>query len=115
MRKLNTGDVFKAARLLKNGNIMQNIQNAYAAGKEENADPQKIGMNLIMDILCSCSDIRIEKEIYDFLGDICEKKPEDIKNQSLEATAEDIKKICQENNMANFLKAASRSSVMIQG
>lgn len=115
MRKLNTGDVFKMARILKNGNIMQNIRDAFVTGKSENADSQQIGMDLIMNVLCSCSDTRVEDQIYELLGGVCEKKPEDIKNQSLEKTIEDIKKICEENNISNFLKSASSLSGKTQG
>lgn len=110
MRMINTGDVFKMARLLKNGNVMQHIKNAYAAGREEGADPQRIGMDLIMDILCACAESKTEEQVYDLLGGICEKKPDEIRNQSLEATVEDIKKICEGNNIANFLRSASRLS-----
>lgn len=115
MRKLSTGDVFKMGRLLRNGNIMSHIMNAYTQGRTEWADPKKIGMNLAIDILCSCVDGDIESQIYEFLSGPCEKKPEDIKNQSLEATVEDIKRICEENNIINFWKAAYRSAEMMQG
>lgn len=115
MRKLSTGDVFKMARLLKNGNIINHITNAYAQGRTHAADSMQIGMDLVMNILCSCTDENIENQIYEFLSGPCEKKPEDIKSQSLEATVEDIKRICEENNIINFWKAAYSSAKMMQG
>ena len=35
MRKINTGDVFKMARLLKNANVMDAVKDAYKASKKE--------------------------------------------------------------------------------
>ena len=35
MRKINTGDVFKMARLLKNTNVMDAVKDAYKAAKRE--------------------------------------------------------------------------------
>ena len=99
------------ARLLKNGNIVQTIKEAYTAGKEKDADAQKIGMDAIMGIMCACTDVKIEEQFYDLLGGICERTPAEIKEQSLETTIEDIKKICKENNIANFWNSASSLSV----
>ena len=106
MRKINTGDVFKMARLLKNGNIIQNIKDAYSAGKQEGADTETVGLNAIIDIMCSCADSKIEEQFYELLGGICEKKTDEVKNQSLDATISDIRKIFQENDAVNFFKHA---------
>ncbi len=114
MRKINTEDVFKMARLMKNGNILQAVKNAYLEGRKEDADAQQIGMGTVKDIMCSCTDARVESQFYELLGGICEKKPEEIKTQSLEATVEDIRKIFQENNILNFLDSASSLGEMIQ-
>lgn len=114
MRKINTEDVFKMARLMKNGNILQAVKNAYLEGRKEDADAQQIGIGTVMDIVCSCTDARVESQFYELLGGICEKKPEAIKTQSLEATVEDIRKIFQENNILNFLDSASSLGEMIQ-
>ncbi len=107
MRKVNTGDVFKMARLLKNGDMISVIKKAYEAGREEGADSERIGINVILGILSNCTDAKIEMQIYDLISGICEKKQEDIKDQSLETTIEDIKKIVKENNIINFLNSAS--------
>lgn len=110
MRKINTEDVFKMARLLKHGNIIQSIKDAYADGKKEDADPEQVGISAFMDILCACSDAKVEGQFYELLGGICEKSAEDIKNQSLESTIEDVKRILKENNISNFLKSAANVS-----
>lgn len=114
MRKISTEDVFKMARLMKNGNVLQNIKDAFEKGRKKGADTEKIGMEAFLDILCSCSEEKIENQLYELLAGICEKTPENIKNQSLEVTIEDIQKICRENNIVNFLKSASGVAEKIQ-
>lgn len=112
MRKINTGDVFKMGRLLKNGDIMQIVKKGYEEGRKEGADKERIGLEVFMDVVCSCSDVRIEEQIYDLVGGICEKTPTDVMEQSLEVTVEDIKRIFRENNIANFLNSASDLAMM---
>ncbi len=114
MRKINTEDVFKMARLMKNGNFLQAVKNAYIEGKKEDADAEQIGMGAVMEIMCSCSDARVEIQFYDLLGGICEKKPEEVKVQSFETTVEDIRKILLENDILNFLDSASSLGEKIQ-
>lgn len=113
MRKINTGDVFKMARIIKNAGIAGDIKEAFSEGKKEDADAEQIGLDVFMDIVCSCADDSIEKKFYDLIGGITEKKPEDIEAQSLETTVEDIKRICEENNVVNFFKSAARLSSKI--
>ena len=107
MRKISTEDVFKMARLLKNGDVIKTVKTAYEAGKKEGADSEKIGLDAAMELLISCTDAKIEAQFYDLMAGVCEKKSEDIRTQSLESTVEDIKRICQENNIVNFLRSAS--------
>lgn len=116
MRKLNTGDVFKMARLMKNSNILGYVKKAFAAGAEEGVDETQVGIDFIVEVICSCSEEKTESQLYDLLAGICEKKPEEVQNQSLETTIEDIQRIFKENNVLNFLKSASElSRKMIQG
>lgn len=115
MRRINTGDVFKVARLMKIGGIMGAVKTAYMAGKEKDADAEKIGINVVMDAISACTDPEIENQFYDLLSGICEKKPEDVRNQPLETTVADLKRICEENDVANFLKSASRLGGIMKG
>ena len=115
MRKINTGDVFKMARLLKNGNVISIVRNAYEEGRKEDADGGRVGMDVVMEVLASCTDAGCEAQVYDILAGICEKTEEEIKNQSLECTVGEIKKICTENNIVNFLKSAAGSGMNLPG
>jgi len=115
MRKISTGDLFKAARLIKRGNITEIIKAAVLASRQKDMDKQSIGINAATSLLAACTEPEMEEQFYDLLGGICEKKPEEIKNQSIEATIEDFKKIIDENNILNFLKSASELSEKIPG
>lgn len=108
MRKINTSDVFKMARLMKEADLTTEIKEAVTAGKKKGADEEEIGVNVVMHIIGSCSDEKVEKKFYDLVAGICEKGEEEIKNQSLEQTVADIKRICEENNIVNFFRSASR-------
>ena len=98
MRKLNTGDVFKTARLMKESDILPIVKESFARGKEDGADERQVGIDFISGVLCACSGEKTEAMLYELLGGI----------QSLETTVGDILRIVEENNVANFLKSASR-------
>lgn len=115
MRKINTSDVFKLARMIKGGEIIEGFKKAYAAGKEKGADAEKIGLDVILDLVCACTDAKMEGQLYDLLAGICEKTPERIGEQPLGETIEDIRRICEENDIINFLKSASKLGQKIQG
>lgn len=116
MRKINTGDVFKMARLLKNANVMDAVKDAYTAAKKEDmaedahkgdAEKGSIWVDAAMKVLASCTSQQAEEQFYDLMAGICENKPEDIRNRPLDGLIEDIRRICEENNVANFLRSAS--------
>lgn len=114
MRKINTEDVFKMARLMNNGKILQVVKDAYIEGKKQDVDAQQVGITAAMDIMCSCTDAKVEHQFYELVAGICEKTPEEVKTQSLETTVNDIKKICRENDIVNFFNSASDLGEMIQ-
>lgn len=110
MRKISTEDVFKMGRIIRDGKIADDIRNAFASGRKEGADAETIGIETTLNILCSCTDSKIEKQLYELLGGICEKEPDAIRTQPLDDTVADIKMICTENNVVNFLSTASKLS-----
>lgn len=108
MRKINTQDVFKAGRLMKEAGIKKTVADIYKKSKEEGADRESVGMEAIFTILEACSTEKMETKLYDLLGGILEKTPDEVATQSLEKTIEDIKQIAKENNLALFFKQASQ-------
>ena len=113
MRKINTADVFKFARIIKETKMQCTIRDAYIAGKKEDANQEEIGLNTMLEIICACADTKIESKIYDLLAGILEKTEDMIKNQSMETTISDIEHIFLENEIGNFLKSAFRLSESI--
>lgn len=130
MRKINTRDVFKLARIINALQIKDVMQDMFSKGlrisrsivipedasieekekiqEEYEQKQEEFGVNTIFTILEKCSDVRTEEKIYDLLGGILEKKPDDVANQTLDATINDIKAIAKENNLFDFFKKASQ-------
>lgn len=114
MRKINTGDVFKLARLINETKMTDTLKEAYLSGKKENADAEEIGVSAAMGILTSCSSRRTEEMFYALLAGVCEKEPEDIEEQPIEETVKDIKQLVKENDIMNFFTQASRFAKTIK-
>lgn len=114
MRKINTGDVFKLARLVNETKMTDTLKEAYLSGKKENADAEEIGVSAAMGILASCGSQRTEEMFYVLLAGICEKEPKDIKTQPIEETVKDIKQLVKENDIMNFFTQASRLAKTIK-
>lgn len=128
MRKLITSDVFKAARIIKEAKVKDAISEIFESTKgvnisinENDSEEEKkvklkeiankqetAGFEAIMTIFEACSTEKLEGMLYELLAGICEKNADDIANQSLETTVEEIKTIARENNLANFFKSASQ-------
>ena len=61
---------------------------------------------LIMTVIFACSNERQEEGIYELLGGILEKEPEEVANQPIDELKEDLKKIAAENNLLVFFRQA---------
>ncbi len=114
MRKINTGDIFKLARIVTGTNMTKIITEAYQQGKKEGADAETIGINTAMELMVSCSSNQTEGMFYSLLAGICEKEPCDIETQPFEQTVNDIKQIVKENDIMNFFTQASRLAKAIK-
>lgn len=103
MRKIILSDVPKLARIIKSTGAKESILAAYQAGKEKDADTEKIGANLFFGILENCGNEIVEKQIYDLLSGIIE---DDAQNIPLDDLMGYLKKICEENNVVSFFESA---------
>lgn len=114
MRKIQTQDVFKLARIIKQANMKETIadliKRGQAAGKAEDKDGvvESIGIEVFIALIEAAGDEKMEQKIYDLLDGITEKK---IKEQSLDVTFEDIKQIIRENDIKSFFNTASRLTI----
>lgn len=120
MRKLQTQDVFKMARIIKKANMKDMIKEAIHKGQLINADhnlseeersraQNEVGVDIFMGLIDSCSDVKLEELLYDFLSGVFETSSvEDIGRMSLDSLIDNIKKMIQENDIGAFFKAAGR-------
>lgn len=109
MRKINTSDAFKAARLIKHAGIKDMILEKYKEGadlQDKSADAtRRFGVEIVFQIIDSLAEARMEAEFYDLLGGILEKQ--NLAEQPLADTIEDIKAIFADNDMQAFFSSVS--------
>lgn len=113
MRKINTSDVFKMARIIRKANAKQEIKDIFAKvteakenGEELETVQKEAGMECIAFIIDACGNEDVEKAVYSLLAGIAEKKDEEIKEQPIQATIDLLKAIAKENDLNNFLSVA---------
>ena len=131
MRAINTQDVFRLSRIIKAINIKEEIpkitrqieqmNEVKQSIQEDDAEEVKkekqrryeeimldLGVNIVFSIIEKYSDPRSERAVYELLGGILEKKPDEIANQPIQDTINDIKRIAAENNLINLFKQAGQ-------
>lgn len=102
MRELNTRDVFKFARILRDAGIISEIKRVYeikADDKEEQAT--KRGEAILFSLLGVANE-KVEAQIYDFLGGIYDMKPEEVGDLSIESQIEKFNQLIEKNNFTDF-------------
>ena len=111
MRKIQTQDVFKLARIIKQAKVKNEISDVIkevSDEKEKENISEKVGIRVFLTIMENCSEPAVEEQIYDLFGDIVEISPETVRTQSLDVTFDQIKQMAAENNMMNFFKTAGK-------
>lgn len=82
MRNLNTGDLFKAARMIKEMGIKEELK-IFAENLDENVNQKDAGIDLLMLIFSKVTETKSEKLIYEFLSGPFEMMAEDIEKMDL--------------------------------
>ena len=81
MRGLEFQDIFSMSRILTKAEINKEIENfAKRARSGEKLDTEAVGLEFIMTILAKATTKDVEEEIYAFLGDVFEIKPDDLRH-----------------------------------
>lgn len=106
MREIITSDVFKLARIMKDGNVKSSVAELFAGPTSKNA--QELGFEIIYTIIEACASEKQEQKVYDLIGGIVEKDADVIKNQNYKITIEDIKAIANNNDLLDFFKEADQ-------
>lgn len=121
MRKLNTGDVFKVARIMKVANLKQPIKemvsawrNSTQADTEADVDvPAKdemvdnIGVEVVFVLVEAIANEKAEGLVYELLAGISGQTVEEIKGQEFGETMSLITRIINENDISVFFKSAA--------
>ncbi len=114
MRKLNTQDVFKLARLIKKANLKDDIKNLFEKSQRMEGDKdvrqKELGFETALVIIEKTADEGVENEFYSLLAGIAEKTSDDIKTLSIEAMIELFIQVAKENNVVTFFKVAYQSA-----
>lgn len=81
MRGLEFQDVFSMARILTKVELDKEIESMLEkTRKGEKLDTEAVGIKFVTTILGKASTKEVEKEIYAFLGDVFEIKPDDLRH-----------------------------------
>jgi len=107
MRKLNTGDAFKLARLLRACDIVPLLQNMREEGKKPGADQEKIGFELLFSLLNLAADKDKENLVYDLFGGVLGVTPESVPEIPLDDMIDNIKQIAEMSNISRFFEQVS--------
>ena len=108
MREIITKDVFKLARLIKTSGAKDELTEIFGASKS--MDASEIGLKAVMTLISACGEEATEKQIYELLSGIAEKKPEEIENMSINDLKDLIRKIADQNNLSDFFEEAVKSA-----
>lgn len=82
MRNLNTGDLFKAARMIKEMGIKEELK-AFAENLDDNVNQKDAGIDLLMLIFSKVTETKSENLIYKFLAGPFEMEVEEVEKMDL--------------------------------
>ena len=108
MRKLEFQDAFTVSRFLKKTKLANELKRLYQEGTKEGASVEILGTDAVFVILDVAADTGTEDMVYEFLGDIAEKKPEEIRHLSFKERKALFADIAKENDLSDFFKLVSR-------
>lgn len=124
MRKIELQDAFKLSKIIKKSGvkddfvrIAQKFEKAKAKALEESNDDKSetskealeslqndAGIEIIFTLIDTAGSVGLDTEVYELLGGISEKTPEEVKHLSIDGVVELFKKIVEENDIVNFTK-----------
>lgn len=111
MRKLNTADVFAAARVIRASGMRDHliplIQRAAAEveglqGEEKKSVLSKIGINGVLTVLEAMAEKKSEDAIYEVLSGPFECLPADVQAMPLDELTDKLRQVAEENHLKDF-------------
>lgn len=104
MRKLNTRDLFSAARLIKKLDIKNEAQEILINSNREGKDNTEIGINLMFLIIDKVANQEVESEFYKFLAGPLELDEKEVGNINPIELFKNIKEIASGDEFKAFFE-----------
>ena len=104
MRKANTTDLFKIARLVQELDLKEDFFNS----QNNEEDLSKIGFSFVFDIIGKASSKEAEKKIYECLSGPFEMDPEDIGKMEIDKLFEALVECFNFKTVVNFIKRVNK-------
>lgn len=109
MRKLNLGDAFKVARIIKEAGVKDELAKLASKFKNiENANIDEVGFEVILTLISAASSEKVETQIYELIGSIKNIAPSDVKNLDFSELKDFVKDVIAENDIKSFFNSASK-------
>lgn len=105
MRKLNFGDTFKAARLIKELNLKEELKEI-ASNQEQ--DQYEAGVDLLYTVLEKGTTKECEQKIYEFLSGPLEMQPEEVSKLEFFEVVDKIFKIADIESWKGFIQSVAK-------
>lgn len=94
MRNLQTHDIFVAMKVVNSVGVAEEIKRvALLVAEKKETNVNKIGVELLFNIMAKCANDETENLFYEFLGGILEMDMNDIKVMDPMKLIENIKKL----------------------
>ena len=102
MRKLSTRDIFRFSRMLKAGGILEPLKELITEGHKRKIEVDELGQQIIFLILDAAALNEFEDALYGFLSPIIGKEPEEIANQALDISVNELMLILKDVGINRF-------------
>lgn len=108
MRKLNTADLFCAARAVKSSGLRAELQRMIdSIAKGGVPDVQSIGIDTILQVIDVFAEHKSEQAVYEVLSGPFEMKPEEVAAMELEPLMDNLEEIFRDGGLQLFFKRLS--------
>ena len=109
MRKIQTQDVFKLARIIRLSGAKDELTEALKASTSSELS-SGAGLDLMMSLISACGNEEVENALYALIGGIAEAKPDEIMTMDLDELGALLKDISEQNNLSRFFDLAVKSA-----
>lgn len=108
MRKINTSDVFSAARAIKAAGLREELRPIVKDAAENGLSVEEIGIDGLLTAVEAMTAQKAEMAIYEVLSGPLEMPPEQIAKLPIEELLDNLLRLAQENDIKRFFTLASR-------